>query len=315
MVMERITGESATSALRHRRYISEGWLLFFVGSLLDGLRLVHERGFIHRDIKPDNIYIRDDLSPVRLDFGSARIAVESRTQSLTALVTPGFAPFEQYQTDESAGRQGPWTDIYSLAATLYSAISGKRRVPDAFARVNAMISNLPNPLIPAVEVGHGRFSEQFLAAIDATLQVQPSDRPQNVDEWLALLPADARQVSTSSVSVLGDTANVSAKADNETVTISNADTANFDADPEDTVISRVSRIKTKLIVATPNTVIYAVLGIAVTAVVAAVSWCFVHGAQLKDNPDLSAQTTPSNVLAKALDDTQKASTNTLAGSK
>jgi len=171
--MERITGESTTSAIRHQRYISEDWMLFLLGSLLDGLRLVHERGFIHRDIKPDNIYLRDDLSPVLLDFGFARMAVESRTQSLTALVTPGFAPFEQFQTDESAGRQGPWTDIYSLAATVYSAISDKRRVPDAFARVNTVTSNLPDPMVPALELGRGRFSDKFLAAIDVPLQVQP----------------------------------------------------------------------------------------------------------------------------------------------
>jgi serine/threonine protein kinase/tetratricopeptide (TPR) repeat protein len=188
MVMEYITGESCGDVFRHGKYMSEDWLLNFLESILGGLRLIHERGFIHRDIKPDNISLRDDQSPVLLDFGSARMAVESKTQSLTALVTPGFAPFEQYHTDDQAGRQGPWTDIYSLAATCYVGIAQTRRLPDALARINAMLTDKPDPLTPAVQIGEGRFSEALLSALDAALRIQPGDRPQSVDEWLAMLP-------------------------------------------------------------------------------------------------------------------------------
>lgn len=80
----------------------------------DGLEAVHATGFLHRDIKPDNIYVRGDGSPVLLDFGAARRV--SGNRDLTNIVSPGFAPFEQYH---SHGNQGDWTDIYSLGAVMY----------------------------------------------------------------------------------------------------------------------------------------------------------------------------------------------------
>jgi serine/threonine protein kinase len=98
-------------------------LLRIVRPLLDGLETIHNTGFLHRDIKPRNIYIRADGSPVLLDFGSARrLGLAGQEHLLTAVVTPGFAPAEQYQPD---GKQGPWTDLYALAGVMYWLVTGQ----------------------------------------------------------------------------------------------------------------------------------------------------------------------------------------------
>ena len=89
--------------------------------LLDGLREVHAKGFLHRDIKPQNIYLTKTGTPILLDFGSARMVMGERTRSMTVLMTPGYAPFEQYHRK---GQQGPWTDIYACGATLYHMLTG-----------------------------------------------------------------------------------------------------------------------------------------------------------------------------------------------
>ena len=200
MVMEFVRGESLGDRLKSRTVVDEATILRALYPLLDGLQLIHDAGFIHRDIKPDNIFLREDGSPVLLDFGSARLAIGSLTQTLTMLVSPGYAPFEQYSSSQAGtGRQGPWTDLYSLGATLYMTISGRGPV-DSIARATATIAGHADPLLPAVEAGKGRFSEQFLAAIDKALAVQPQERPQSIDEWKQWLPpfeGDAGSTTTA----------------------------------------------------------------------------------------------------------------------
>ena len=147
--------------------------------LLDGLATVHEAGYLHRDIKPDNIQVREgDGRFVLLDFGSAGQTV-ALADCNVVVVTPGYAPLEQY----GVGEQGAWTDIYAMAATLYWAVSGNKP-PDAEARASGEV------MLSAGQAGRGRFGPAFLAAIDWALQADPAQRPRSIDEWRRKLVAD-----------------------------------------------------------------------------------------------------------------------------
>ena len=150
--------------------LPEPELLVLLHPLLDGLALVHHKGVLHRDIKPDNVCVRDaDGSLVLLDFGAARPA-SGAVPDAPAILTPGYAPIEQYNGDN----QGPWTDLYAFGATLYWLVCGKRP-RDAPERKRA-----PQADISAEQAGEGRYSPEFLRAIDWALQVDPEDRPQDV---------------------------------------------------------------------------------------------------------------------------------------
>ena len=187
MVMEYERGVNLEQAIEAGLDLGEAQLLGIVHPLLDGLELVHAGGFIHRDIKPENILLRKDGSPVLLDFGSARESLSGESATLTTLVTPGFAPFEQYQDERRGAKQGPWTDIYALGATLYRVINGEGPV-DALTRVNSVLDKSPDPLKPAAQVGAGQYSAQFLEAIDAAMRFDGQDRPQDVAAWRHMFP-------------------------------------------------------------------------------------------------------------------------------
>ena len=187
MVMEYERGVNLEQAIDAGLVLGEAQLLGIVHPLLDGLEMVHAGGFIHRDIKPENVLLRKNGSPVLLDFGSARESLTGESPTLTTLVTPGFAPFEQYQDERHGAKQGPWTDIYALGATLYRIINGEEPV-DALTRVNSVLDKSPDPLKPAAEVGAGQYSEQFLEAIDAAMRFDVLDRPQDVAAWRGMFP-------------------------------------------------------------------------------------------------------------------------------
>ncbi|MGQ0592353.1 MAG: protein kinase domain-containing protein, partial [Gammaproteobacteria bacterium] len=180
MVMEYEEGDSLKDILARRQTLEEDELLNIVLPILGGLEKVHERGFIHRDIKPANLFIRDDGSPVLIDFGSARQALGAETRALTTLVSPGYAPFEQYYS--KGEQQGPWTDIYGLGATLYRAVTGQPP-QDAVDRSRAILEAARDTLADVAEIGQGRYSARFLKAIDHALQFRQRDRPQSVAEW------------------------------------------------------------------------------------------------------------------------------------
>ncbi|HZZ93458.1 MAG TPA: cache domain-containing protein [Usitatibacter sp.] len=178
MVLEYERGQSLKSWRKNRDSIPESTLVALVGPLLDGLATVHRAGFLHRDIKPDNIYIRDeDGSLVLLDFGSARRA-SIEFAEVGTIVTPGYSAIEQYAGGE---RQGPWTDIYSMGATLYWLVTGQKPL-EAAQRLA-----LPDPLPRAETLGEGRHSPEFLCAIDWALRMHPDDRPADIATWRALL--------------------------------------------------------------------------------------------------------------------------------
>ena len=189
MVMRYEDGMSLGAIFNKRKRLPERLLQHLIHPILDGLEEVHNAGFVHRDIKPDNIYLRQDASPVLLDFGSARMTVGSETHAMTSLVSPGYAPFEQYVT--GSDKQGPWSDIYSLGATLYRGICGVQP-QDATNRSEALSYTGKDVFISALEVGRGRYSESFLRAVDAALCFRFDERPQSVAEWRAMFKAKRR---------------------------------------------------------------------------------------------------------------------------
>ncbi len=174
MVMEYHRGENLADAIERRGPIGQGALVGILFPLLDGLRVVHRHRFLHRDVKPENIYLADDGRPVLLDFGAARAALIDASKGLTAIVSPGYSPLEQYARKT---RQGPWTDIYSMAATVYAMITVSRP-PDAIERYST------DKMVPAREAGRGRYDPDLLDAVDWALAVSPENRPKSVRRWI-----------------------------------------------------------------------------------------------------------------------------------
>ncbi|MCG3201124.1 MAG: Serine/threonine-protein kinase PknD [Gammaproteobacteria bacterium] len=180
MVMELERGETLHQRLARQRTLPEAELRALVETLLDGLEAVHAAGFVHRDIKPANIIVRPDGAPVLIDFGSARQAIGQYTRTLTTLISPGYAPYEQYLS--GGDRQGPWTDIYSVAATLYRCVVGRAPL-DALDRSEALLKSERDLYVPAADLAAGGYSPALLRAIDHGLRFKAADRPQSVAQW------------------------------------------------------------------------------------------------------------------------------------
>jgi len=184
IVMEYEKGRAMNELLKGKKTLSEHQLKSIALPVLDGLKYVHDAGFIHRDIKPPNLFIREDDSPVLLDFGSARQSFGYKTRTLTSMVSPGFAPFEQYVA--KSDKQGPWTDIYGMGATLYRSITGRSPI-EAMERSEAILHSTNDPYVSLSEIKPEGYSDAFLVAIDHALAFKPEDRPQSVNQWIAEL--------------------------------------------------------------------------------------------------------------------------------
>lgn len=181
IVMDFIEGDSLSAAIERDAPMREPDVRRLMGPMLEGLKRVHELGFLHRDIKPGNIILRANGDPVLIDFGAARQALEAKSRSLTSVVTEGYAPIEQYA---SSGNQGPWTDMYALAAVAYKCFTGRTPIAATMRLRN-------DPLEPLEKVASARASETFLRAIDWALAPDERDRPQTIDQWLASFDVDA----------------------------------------------------------------------------------------------------------------------------
>ena len=150
-------------------------------ALLSAMELIHGAQILHRDIAPKNIRIRiRDGSPILLDFGLAKsIVPQASVQSSAVIVAHGYAPTESYATGTKL--QGPWTDIYGLAAVLYRALTGASP-PTAPERL------FDDQIVPAVSLPNSsRYRKSFLDGIDWGLSINPADRPQTVADWRATL--------------------------------------------------------------------------------------------------------------------------------
>jgi peptidoglycan hydrolase-like protein with peptidoglycan-binding domain len=176
IVMQLLHGETFDGRLKRAGPLKAADIDRILWPLLDGLEQVHNAGFLHRDIKPANILLDDAGNPTLIDFGASRAAIAGRSTALTAIFTPGYAAAEQM----TSARQGPWTDIYGLSATLYHAITGQTP-PSAFDRI---LDDAYEPLGKKMPAG---FALGLLAGIDAGLAVRASDRPQSIAGWRPIL--------------------------------------------------------------------------------------------------------------------------------
>ena len=193
MVMDYEQGEPLSALLSREERLPEAQLLGLAEALLNGLETVHAAGITHRDVKPSNILVREDGSPVLLDFGAARLALSDRTQSTFNAASPAYAAPEQLTGSEKVG---PWTDLYGLGATFYRAVTGDLPQP----AVDRLVAE---DHLPAAQRAGGDYAPGLLRAIDAALALKPEERPQSVAAWRALMAAPAETSETDLTVVLG----------------------------------------------------------------------------------------------------------------
>ena len=176
MVMGLARGETLDQRLKSVGKLPAAAIERLLQRLLDGLEEVHKAGFLHRDIKPANIILDAKDRPTLIDFGASRAAMADRTAAMTAIFTPRYAAAEQLTSD----KQGPWTDIYGLSATVYHAITGQAPPSSLERALNDTYEPLAGLSLPG-------FSPGVLQGIDAGLAVRAKDRPQSIAAWRGLL--------------------------------------------------------------------------------------------------------------------------------
>ena len=176
MVMPFYRGDTLRQALAAiPAGVDEGWLLRIMDGVTQALAVMHAAHCYHRDIAPDNIILLENSGrPVVLDFGAARRVITDKTQAITVILKPGYAPIEQYAEMPDMS-QGAWTDVYALAAVMHVAVCG-RAPPPSVARL------LSDSYVPLAgnDLLRQRYSLGLLAAIDAGLGVRPEARPQSM---------------------------------------------------------------------------------------------------------------------------------------
>ena len=178
MVMPFIEGKTLKDTLKEMpEPPTEAWLMDMLAPLTEALLVIHGENCYHRDIAPDNIILvnGNGARPLLLDFGAARRVIGDMTQALTVILKPGYAPIEQYAEVPSM-KQGPWTDVYALAAVVYCAITGRTPPPS----VGRMVKD---DYLPLSQLAEGRYSDRLVKAVDRALQVLPDQRTQSLTEF------------------------------------------------------------------------------------------------------------------------------------
>ncbi len=201
MVMEYEQGESLAAYLkRHGGFLEESALMKIFLPILSGLQAVHEAGLVHLDIKPDNIYLRENGEPMLIDFGSSRQSREDPAAGRVAL-TPGYSAPEQYP-GQGQGKVGPSSDLYSIGATLYRCITGHEPV-DAYKRQYQYEKAKVDPQPPACKFERPRYSQHIRETIDATLKLDAAERPRSASAVQFGLMGKGLNVETSKRTVYG----------------------------------------------------------------------------------------------------------------
>ena len=187
LVMEYVEGEALDEHLKKIHFtgnMAESRIREIIEPILNGLSEVHKAGLLHRDIKPGNIYLKnsanDKCEPMLIDFGAARQSVGEKSKSISAIISQGYAPPEQYTT---RGKQGPYTDIYAIGAVMYYLVTGEKPV-DSTDRQHDVLGDEPDPLTPIVS---NLYSEGIKRAIEQGLILVPKNRCQNVPALQKLL--------------------------------------------------------------------------------------------------------------------------------
>ncbi|MEG4506443.1 serine/threonine-protein kinase [Microcoleus sp. F6_B4] len=177
IAMEYVAREDLWKWVKRRVFLSETEALNYIRQVGEAVIVVHEKGLLHRDIKPQNIMVRDNQDAVLIDFGLARGFIPDRTQQMTFGLTHGFAPPEQYG---EMGRFAEYTDVYALAATLYYMLTS---TPPTAAFMRA----LNHPLKPPFQI-NPNISDAVHRAILQGMEMDETKRPQSVEKWLDMLP-------------------------------------------------------------------------------------------------------------------------------
>lgn len=188
MIMGLARGDTLDQRLKRDGKIAPAVTTRLLERLLDGLEAVHSAGFLHRDVKPANIVIDANNNPTLIDFGASRASMADRTAAMTAIFTPRYAAAEQLTSD----KQGPWTDIYGLSATLYHAITGKAP-PSSLERA------LNDAYEPLAKLSPEGYPSGLLQGIDAGLTVRAKDRPQSIAAWRGILASTGEHVGDETV--------------------------------------------------------------------------------------------------------------------
>src|SRR3954447_23261538 len=205
MVMPFLQGVTLRDARRGMPHApDEAWIRSVLTPILSALELLHREGVYHRDIAPDNILLPRDGPPVLLDFGAARRVISDRTQSLTAILKPSYAPIEQY-AEMTQLRQGPWTDLYALGAVIHYLLFGAPPAPATARAVQDDGEAIETRIVPGV-------SPRFLEAMSWMLAIRPNQRPQSGEQLRAVLDgrADIPPRTRTGTTIPGSLASVAA---------------------------------------------------------------------------------------------------------
>lgn len=162
----------------------EAWLRKLLWSVLDALRVLHDGNTLHRDISPDNIFLQDSGPPVLLDLGAARHAINDQDRKHTAVLKVNYAPIEQYSDGDEELRQGPWSDLYSLAAVMHGCLANDTPLPATLRSIRDRMVSFSR-IAKTVKRQFGvEYSAPFVAAISQSLALRPEDRPKSIDAFL-----------------------------------------------------------------------------------------------------------------------------------